>query len=73
MMGDSTGEWSAWHKSSYSSKGDCLEVRYSPDLVQVQVRNSKKPDGSVLVIGQKSWESFLTRVKNGEFDLPSSA
>lgn len=70
-MGDSTGEWSAWHKSSYSSAGECLEMRYSPD--RVQVRNSKTPDGSVLFFGQESWDVFLTRVKSGEFDLPSSA
>jgi hypothetical protein len=52
-----------WRKSSYSDGGDnnCLEVaHHSPDIVPV--RDSKTPDGPILVFGASPWASFLTFV-----------
>ncbi|MEV7275531.1 DUF397 domain-containing protein [Streptomyces sp. NPDC093111] len=53
-----------WRKSSYSntSGGDCLEVRDdTPGLVPV--RDSKRPDGPVLVVTAAAWAPFVAAVK----------
>jgi hypothetical protein len=38
---------------------------------QVQVRDSKDPDGPVLAFTRREWEAFLAGCKDGEFDLPT--
>ncbi|MFG2027602.1 DUF397 domain-containing protein [Streptomyces sp. NPDC048825] len=56
-----------WHKSSYSEGGanDCVEVADGyPGIVPV--RDSKVPDGGVLLFGSISWESFLVCLGRGE-------
>ncbi|MGI5196990.1 DUF397 domain-containing protein [Streptomyces sp. CA-288835] len=56
----------AWRKSSYSDGGanNCVEVADGyPGIVPV--RDSKAPDGGVLVFGATSWASFVTQVKRG--------
>lgn len=53
-----------WRKSSYSngSGGDCLEVADGhQDLVPV--RDSKRPEGPVLVIPASVWTPFVEAVK----------
>ncbi|MEU0198366.1 MULTISPECIES: DUF397 domain-containing protein [unclassified Streptomyces] len=53
-----------WHKSSYSDGGadNCLEVADNcPGTVPV--RDSKQPQGPVLVFGATSWTSFLAGVR----------
>jgi hypothetical protein len=52
-----------WHKSSYSGQnGNCVEVaRNLPGVVAV--RDSKDPDGPVLVVTRKGWEEFLSALK----------
>ncbi|MEV7079514.1 DUF397 domain-containing protein [Streptomyces sp. NPDC093516] len=53
-----------WRKSSYSDGGasNCLEVADDyPDMIPV--RDSKVPDGPVLVFGASPWASFLTFVR----------
>ncbi|MFC4471527.1 DUF397 domain-containing protein [Streptomyces xiangluensis] len=57
----------AWRKSSYSEGGDndCVEVADGyPGIVPV--RDSKVPDGGVLLFGSTSWESFLICLGRGE-------
>lgn len=57
-------EFARWRKSSYSntSGGDCLEVAdVHPDLVPV--RDSKRPEGPVLVIPASAWTPFVEAVK----------
>ncbi|MER5210109.1 DUF397 domain-containing protein [Streptomyces sp. NPDC002838] len=39
-------------------------MKHTHDLVPV--RDSKVPDGGVLVFGAASWASFLTKVKSEE-------
>lgn len=59
-----------WHKSSYSSSngGQCVEVaRNLPGMVAV--RDSKNPEGQVLVLTPAQWQSFAADVKIGQFDL----
>lgn len=57
-----------WRKSSYSgAQGNCVEVADGlPGLVPV--RDSKDPEGPVLVFTDASWASFVSALKNGEFD-----
>jgi hypothetical protein len=52
-----------WRKSSYSDGGDnnCVEIAANhPGLAPV--RDSKRPDGPILVFGAGPWASFLTHV-----------
>ncbi|MGW0334540.1 DUF397 domain-containing protein [Streptomyces sp. NPDC003011] len=53
-----------WRKSSYSDGGasNCVEVAHGCTGL-VPVRDSKVPDGQVLVFGTASWASFLTEVR----------
>ncbi|WP_033324368.1 DUF397 domain-containing protein [Streptomyces yerevanensis] len=53
-----------WRKSSYSDGGanNCLEVADGyPGIVPV--RDSKAPEGGVLVFGTSSWSAFVGGVK----------
>ncbi|GEC09254.1 hypothetical protein SSP24_69090 [Streptomyces spinoverrucosus] len=53
-----------WRKSSYSDGGDnnCVEVADGyPGIVPV--RDSKVPEGRVLVFGASSWSAFVGGVK----------
>ena len=53
-----------WRKSSYSNGtgGDCVEV--ADGLVGiVPVRDSKRPDGPVLVVSAAAWAPFVAEVK----------
>ncbi|MEU6620462.1 DUF397 domain-containing protein [Streptomyces litmocidini] len=53
-----------WRKSSYSDGdgGNCVEVLDNvPDLVPV--RDSKVPDGPVLVVAAAAWSAFVSGLK----------
>lgn len=53
-----------WFKSSYSNAtgGDCLEV--APDFPGlVPLRDSKVPDGPVVLLRAPAWASFLDSLK----------
>lgn len=53
-----------WRKSSYSDGGDnnCVEVADGHPGI-VPVRDSKAPEGHVLVFGASSWSAFVGGVK----------
>ncbi|MGW3626104.1 DUF397 domain-containing protein [Streptomyces sp. NPDC000880] len=53
-----------WRKSTYSdgTGGSCVEVLDNIPGV-VPVRDSKTPDGPVLVIGAASWTAFVDGVR----------
>lgn len=55
-----------WRKSSYSDGGqtNCLEVADGHRRM-VPVRDSKQPDGPILVFRASPWTSFLASVKGG--------
>ena len=57
-----------WRKSSTSQYNNCVEVRFVGD--SVPLRNSRDPDGPVLVFTAREWEAFVEGVKRGEFDRP---
>ncbi|MFJ4723060.1 MULTISPECIES: DUF397 domain-containing protein [Streptomyces] len=54
----------AWRKSSYSDGGgtNCLEVADDHPGI-VPVRDSKSPDGPILVFGASTWTEFVRGVK----------
>jgi len=51
-----------WKKSSYSgNSGNCVEVA---DLGQaVAIRDSKEPEGPVLVVTPSKWQRFVLHLK----------
>jgi Domain of unknown function (DUF397) len=53
-----------WRKSSYSGNGgaDCVEVARNLSG-GVAVRDSKDPDGPVLLVSRGEWASFIARVR----------
>lgn len=72
-----------WQKSSYSANGNCVQrfrkSSYSADTANcveqgtcrcdgVPIRDSKDPDGPVLVFTDEAWAGFLTAIKQGQFD-----
>lgn len=57
-----------WRTSSRSQLGqDCVQVAAMVDAVAV--RDSKHPDGPVLLFTQGEWDAFIGGAKDGEFDL----
>lgn len=58
----------AWRRSSTSAgNGDCVEVAFVDDAIAV--RDSKHPDGPILLFTQGEWDAFVGGAKDGEFDL----
>ncbi|MEX5709935.1 DUF397 domain-containing protein [Parafrankia sp. FMc6] len=57
-----------WRKSSHSAtQTNCVEISRVPD--GVAVRDSKDPDGPVLLFTPGEWAAFLAGVRDGEFEL----
>ncbi|MFJ8312161.1 MULTISPECIES: DUF397 domain-containing protein [unclassified Streptomyces] len=57
-------EMARWRKSTYSGGdgGDCLEVA-DDQLDFIPVRDSKNPDGPVLVFPAGAWSAFVAGVR----------
>ncbi|WP_239377641.1 DUF397 domain-containing protein [Frankia sp. Cj5] len=58
-----------WRKSARSNNGGaCVEVaRNLPSVVAV--RDSKDPDGPVLIFTRDEWVAFIGGVTDGEFNV----
>ena len=56
-----------WRKASASNGtgGECVEVASSLPLIAL--RDSKNPEGNVLVIDHAAWRGFLADVCSGRF------
>lgn len=67
MRDSSGGDSAGWRTSSTSGGGECVEVRPLSEIVEV--RDSKHPDGAVLVFNFDEWARFVEGVRLGEFDL----
>ena len=59
-----------WHKSPLSNPPDnqCVEVSFSSNAVGL--RDSRNPDGYVLVFTFGEWEAFIGGAASGSFNLP---
>ncbi|MFF0490279.1 DUF397 domain-containing protein [Nocardia sp. NPDC003482] len=58
----------AWRKSTFSNpSGNCVEVADMPNGL-VAMRNSRDPEGAVLVYTRPEIDAFLRGAKSGEFD-----
>jgi hypothetical protein len=58
----------SWEKSRYSnSQGTCVEFAILP-TGEVALRNSRDPDGPVLLYTSAEIEAMLRGAKAGEFD-----
>lgn len=56
-----------WRKARASqANGECVEIAALP--AAVAMRDSKDPDGPVLVFTPEEWRAFLSGAKGGEFD-----
>jgi hypothetical protein len=57
-----------WRKSTFSNpSGNCVEVADMANGL-VAVRNSRDPEGAVLVYTRPEIDAFLRGAKSGEFD-----
>ncbi|MGW5647160.1 DUF397 domain-containing protein [Saccharopolyspora sp. NPDC003752] len=57
----------AWRKSSRSATyTNCVEVAFVDSAVAA--RDSKDPDGGVLLFGAATWASFVDGVRAGRLD-----
>ena len=54
-----------WRKSSYSADdgGECVEVAEMPG--RMAIRDSKNPDGPVLLLSPAAFGDFVTAAANG--------
>jgi hypothetical protein len=61
-----------WRKSSYSqpTQSDCVEVARLGAVKAV--RDSKDPEGGVLVLEHRVWGAMVSQIKRGLYDLPGS-
>ncbi len=57
-----------WRKSSYSNGtgGDCCEVAPLPDGGRA-LRDSKNPDGPLLLLSKQAWRGLVQGIKAGQF------
>jgi hypothetical protein len=58
-----------WRKSTASGpySDNCVEVAFVDSAIAV--RDSKHPEGPVLLFTQAEWDAFVGGAKDGEFDL----
>jgi len=56
----------AFGTTSFCASGECVEVARGDDLIIL--RDSTRPDGSMLHYGVGEWRSFVRSVKAREFD-----
>jgi hypothetical protein len=59
----------AWQKSSRSGpySDNCVEIAFVDG--GVAMRDSKHPDGPVLLFTPAEWDAFVEGAKDGEFDV----
>ena len=71
---DVTGAVLRTSSSSSGNGGACAELAFVPGSKEgsdrvIAMRDSKRPDGPVLIFTPAEWEAFTLGVQDGEFDL----
>jgi Domain of unknown function (DUF397) len=67
MLSESERRDLAWHKAQRSTNnGQCIEVASA--VGKIAIRDSKDPDGPILVYTPAEFSAFLEGARNGEFD-----
>ena len=61
-----------WHVAADCNAEHCVEVAATPGG-QIAVRDTKEPDGPVLVFTEGEWRTFIEGAKRGEFDALGAA
>ena len=58
-----------WQKSSRSGpySDNCVEIAFVDGAIAM--RDSKQPDGPVLLFTAEEWDAFVEGAKDGEFDV----
>ena len=58
-----------WRKSTRSGpySDNCVEVAFVDGAIAM--RDSKHPDGPVLLFTRAEWDAFVAGAKDGEFDV----
>ena len=59
----------AWRKSTRSGpySDNCVEVAFVDEAIAM--RDSKHPEGPVLLFTRAEWDAFVAGAKDGEFDV----
>ena len=58
-----------WRTSSQTQgNGECVQVALTPSVAGI--RDSKQPDGGVVVTTFPAWDAFRRAVQRAELDLP---
>jgi Domain of unknown function (DUF397) len=66
-------EWQRAAEPGADPAGEYVEiafVEHSDGVTYTAMRNSKYPDGTILVFTPSEWEAFVQGVRAGEFDEP---
>jgi hypothetical protein len=56
-----------WRKSQRCDSNSCVEVAQLGE--EIALRDSKRPDGPVLVISRGEWDAFVAGVGDGDFQF----
>ena len=65
-MSDAERSALSWLKAQSSGSGQCVQIASTVD--KVALRDSKDPDGPILVYTPAEFSAFLDGARNGEFD-----
>ena len=65
-MNPVAGHAVTWLHSSFCQTGECPEIALLEDG-KIGLRDSKNPDGPVLVFTWPEWRAFCRSVRSGEF------
>lgn len=58
-----------WRKSGRSNaSGSCVEIAELPDGAGIAVRNSRDPDGPILIYTVQEIVAFVLGARDGDFD-----
>ena len=66
-------EWTRYAEPDADPEDEYVEtamVTHTDGVTYTAMRNSKYPDGTVLVFTPSEWDAFLQGVRAGEFDEP---